>query len=79
MLGPLPSLGLCRTYGEAGAGPSSVIALAFQRLGVSPDGSAVVFEVTDDHSLFRVFFPSEGLVPPEREGFSGGGDNRRQN
>ena len=43
---PTPDpLGLCRAYSESGFGSESVVMFPLQRLGVSPDGSAVVFEV----------------------------------
>jgi hypothetical protein len=58
------SYGLCRGFGLARYGPASVQVWAIQRLGVSPDGSTVVFEVTDDFSLL-----SRSQVPPEQEGF----------
>ena len=55
--------GLCRIYGVNRGGYSAVIATPLQRLGVSPDGSAVVFEVTDDHLAFPVI-----TAAPEEEG-----------
>lgn len=45
--------GLCRLYGDFRDGPASVTIGAFQRLGVSPDGRVVVFEVTGDHVALR--------------------------
>ena len=54
---------LCLKYGQNRAGVAAVLTGAFQRLGVTPDGSTVVFEVTDDFSLFR------GFVPQDQKGF----------
>jgi len=55
---------LCLKYGQARAAGASVLVGAFQRLRVTPDGSTVVFEVTDDFSLvFR------GSVRQDQEGF----------
>jgi hypothetical protein len=70
---PIPDpAGLCRLYGESRVGAASAVAGPLQRLGVSPDGSQVVFEVTDDHS----FFPLTA-VPPEAQGmFVVGADGR---
>ena len=46
---PAPDeLGLCRLYGESRSGPAGVVAGQLQRLGVSPDGSVVVFEVDSE-------------------------------
>jgi hypothetical protein len=57
---PVPDpLGLCRLFGEQRGGEGSIAAGSLQRLAVSPDGSGVVFEVTDDFSL---------LVPNTLEG-----------
>jgi hypothetical protein len=56
----------CEGYGTNRSGPISMWVGAFQRLGVSPDGSRVVFEITDDFSWFR-FEP--GDLPEEQEGF----------
>jgi hypothetical protein len=61
---PVPDpVGACRLYGENRAGGAAVLFGAFQRLGVSPDGSAVVFEVTTVSLLALV------SVPPEQQGF----------
>jgi hypothetical protein len=62
----LPPLGLCRLFAYGGTGYNSVIAMPFQRLGISRDGSAVAFEVTDDHSILAPVRPS-GLLPPGEE------------
>src|SRR5207302_7374058 len=44
---PMPDpQGLCRQYGESRDGTVSVQTAPLQRLGVSPDSSGVVFEVT---------------------------------
>jgi len=70
---PVPDpAGLCRLYGDVRRGPASAVAAPLQRPGVSPDGSQVVFEVTDDFS----FFPFTA-VPAEVEGmFLVGADGR---
>lgn len=60
---PLPAQGLCPLFGLLRIGHTSVAAMAFQRLGLSPDGSTVVFEISDDFSI-----TGHRLVPAEREG-----------
>jgi hypothetical protein len=65
--GPLPALGLCPAYGYSRFGDFSAVSFPLQRLGVSPDGSMVVFEVTDEHSIFAPFLP-QGLLPLEEKG-----------
>jgi hypothetical protein len=65
-LGPLPSFGLCYQFALGRLGINSVAVLPFQRLGFSPDGSTVVFEVTDDHSILAPLLPL-GLLPPGEE------------
>jgi hypothetical protein len=62
---PDPFGGLCRLGALARYSPGNGIFAGVQRLGVSPDGSAVVFEITDD---FSVFAPNK-LVAPDQEGF----------
>src|SRR5262249_41983530 len=63
-LGPIPDpQGLCAHYGSALWGSSSVAVFPLQRLGVSPDGSGVVFEVNDE---FSVLAPSR--LSPEQKG-----------
>jgi hypothetical protein len=66
LVGPLPADALlnCELLGSFRSGLFSVFAGAFQRLGVTPDGSAVVFEVTDNFSLLA----RNRLVRPEQEG-----------
>jgi cysteine-rich repeat protein len=62
--GPVPDpLRLCFSYGESLWGSSSVVVFPLQRLGVSPDGSGVVFEVNDE---FSVAAPS--WLSPEQKG-----------
>ena len=58
---------LCLKYGQARAGWTAALVGAFQRLGVTPDGSTVVFEVTDDFSLTTRLYGS--FVPHQQEGF----------
>src|SRR5262245_64180239 len=62
---PVPdALGLCAKYGERFPwGDGSVAVFPLQRLGVSPDGSGVVFEVND---AFSVAAPS--WIFPEQDG-----------
>ena len=55
---------LCALYGSDGAGGSPVILGGFQRLAVTPDGSGVVFEVTNSVALFPGISPE-----PLDEGF----------
>jgi len=51
---PVPDPGgLCRYYGDQRAGNNSVLWFPLQRLGVSPDGSGVVFEVNTEFSRVR--------------------------
>src|SRR5437899_667392 len=42
---------VCQSFGEVRLGDSSLAAGVFERLGVTPDGSGVVFEVTNDFEL----------------------------
>jgi hypothetical protein len=44
-------VGLCGLVARNREGFGSVIAGAFQRLGVTPDGSGVVFEVSNEFAL----------------------------
>jgi hypothetical protein len=54
----------CRRFlGETRFGPNEVVGGIFERLGVSPDGRAVVYEVTDDFSS-----AARGLLAPEDKG-----------
>src|SRR4030095_1177742 len=55
---------LCQTYAKSRYGTGSVYVGVFQRIGVTPDGSGVVFEVTDD---FSIAAPNQ-IVTPDREG-----------
>src|SRR5262249_20376155 len=52
----------CRTLADVRHGGWAVILGNFQRLGASPDGSGVVFEVTNDHNRPRL------AAVPEQEG-----------
>jgi hypothetical protein len=66
--GPLPDpLGVCSLFGRIRIGELGVVAGVFQRLGVSQDGSTVVFEVTDDFSIFHLFGVGS-LVPEDQKG-----------
>lgn len=69
-----PDPGLCRLYGETRNGAGAVVVGIFQHIGVLPDGSGVVFEVTDDVSLFPFATPK---LPEEGKGiFFVGADGR---
>jgi len=56
--------GVCRLYGMSRLGFVAALAGGIQRLGVSPDGSAVVFEKTNRFSILG--YPP---LPPDEEGF----------
>jgi hypothetical protein len=60
---PRDVLGACRRFGENRSGQYSVLAGGLQRLGVSPDGATVVFEVNDEFSL------QPPTLAPEEKGF----------
>ena len=62
-LGADAPIGACTLLGLARFGPFFITVGAFQRLAVSPDGSRVVFEVTDDISLLPLT-----PHPPEQQG-----------
>src|SRR5262245_59522843 len=57
-------LDLCKLVGRNREGYGSVVAGVFQRLGVTPDGSGVVFEVTNDQQLI-----SHTPLTEEQKGF----------
>src|SRR5262245_33618141 len=57
-----PSQGLCGVFGATRSGFGSSTYLGFERISVSPDGERVVFEITDDFSLYP------GLLRPDEEG-----------
>ena len=57
--GQPPIGGFCTLFGQYRDGLSSIYVGALQRLGVSPDGSLVVFEVTDDFSVYTHVIPEE--------------------
>jgi hypothetical protein len=62
-IGEQPFAGPCKLWGKSQSGSGSVANGAFQRLRMSPDGSLLVFEVTDDFS-----YVSQDQVPPDQEG-----------
>ncbi len=62
--GPPILPGGCQAYGVVRLSSYAVEVGGIQRLGVSPDGSAVVFERTNRFSII-----GEPPLPPEREGF----------
>src|SRR5262245_28031469 len=62
---PAPDpLGTCRIFGGTRIGSNTVVAAAFQRLAVLPDGSGVIFEVTKQFSVVPILSPE----PPRGEG-----------
>ena len=64
MVGPAQvPLSYCGLFGFPRLGNLSLAIGAFQRLGVSPDGTSIVFEVTDDFSRL-----GQPFVPPEQKG-----------
>jgi hypothetical protein len=64
---PAPDpLALCRQYVRSRNGAVAVVAGGLQRLGVSADGSGVVFEVTSDTAAVSVGQGSP--PPPEQQG-----------
>src|SRR5262245_59131732 len=75
---PIPDpFGNCRAFGNTRWGGYSVLYGALQRLGASPDGSGVVFEVNDEFSIAPVL----RRLSPEQKGFffvrSDGSERRR--
>jgi hypothetical protein len=56
--------GLCTIVGENHLGTASPIAGAFQRLGVTPDGKGVVFEINNAFELLE-----HTPLAPEQQGF----------
>src|SRR5215831_5349022 len=62
---PAPDpLQACRQYGDSRLGALAVVVGGLERLGVSPDGSGVVFEVTSDTAVIHLGPP----LPSEQEG-----------
>ena len=57
----------CRDIGLKRQGPEFAELGVFHRLGVTPDGSQVVFEVTDEVALDPLLFPRNAL-PAEQKG-----------
>jgi len=71
-VGPLlQTTDACSLVGLYRFGSNSVVWGFFQRLGISPDGSTVVFEVTDDFSVQHLpeYGGVSGLLPEEKKGF----------
>src|SRR5262245_19201152 len=60
--GPVPG-DWCRFYRQERFARGSVAVGAYQRLGVTPDGSRVIFELSDDFSLAN----PDGILLPEQE------------
>jgi len=57
----------CSLFGAYRSGANSTYGFPLQRLGVSPDGSGVVFEVTFEFSIFAALGARNPLAP-EQEG-----------
>src|SRR5262245_58768654 len=55
----------CRQYAKSRNGAVVVVASPLQRLGVSTDGSGVVFELTSANAVVSV---GRGSLPPEQQG-----------
>jgi hypothetical protein len=65
-VGPIAGIGgLCAQWTVGRVGATSIYREAFQWVAVSPDGTGVVFEVTDEFSAFP---PLPLNLPPEQEG-----------
>jgi hypothetical protein len=62
-----PPLGLCPLFGQFRFGTNSTFVGAFQRIGVSPDGSGLVFEITYDFSILSPL-GFQSPLPPQQEG-----------
>jgi hypothetical protein len=82
-VGPVPDpLGLCRIYGDFRTGAGSVGLGAFQKIAVLPNASAIVFELTSQHSLAPYLspaLPDEGIfvARPDGRGLRRVGDATR--
>jgi hypothetical protein len=78
---PVPDpLGLCRFWGDSRNGATSMLAGVFQHMGVLPDGSGVVFEVTPQVSLpigTAELPQGEGIFFVRADGSGLGGSGRR--
>jgi len=61
----VPEPGICRLFGNFRVGSESVQAGLFQRIGVLPDGSGVVFEVTNEFSIYPLL---TGDLPDTEKG-----------
>jgi len=76
MIGPVPKPSVCVGFGVPLFGIQSLTFGGFQRLAVTPDGTGLVFEVTDDFSIL-----GQSFVPPEQKGIffigADGSDLRR--
>jgi hypothetical protein len=64
---PVQDPPVCQLFGLYGIGSTSVLTQGFQRLGVSPDGETVVFEVTFDFSL-ATLLGLDSPLPLEQQG-----------
>jgi hypothetical protein len=66
----MPDNGLCALYGQSRAGIAAQIIGVFQRLGVSPDGRTVVFEVNHENAYLQssLVVPEEGIYSVHADG-----------
>jgi hypothetical protein len=66
----MPNTGLCALFGQFRAGGASQIIGVFQRVGVSPDGRTVVFEVNHDYAYLQssLVVPEEGIYSVHADG-----------
>jgi hypothetical protein len=60
----IPDLSLCQVWAAFRIGEGSAVSGTFQRIGVTADGSGVVFEVSNALPEYPLY-----SVPPEKEGF----------
>jgi hypothetical protein len=68
--GSVPDVGLCALYGQSRGGTGAQIVGALQRVGVSPDGRTVIFEVNHRHAVIQVplVVPEEGFYSVHADG-----------
>ena len=65
------SLGLCELYGRYRFGPASVSVGPFQRIGISPDGTTILFEINAHNAVFAApafDVPEEGIFAVRSDG-----------
>ena len=69
--GTVPDIGLCGLYGRYRFGPVSVTVAPIQRLGISPNGRTIVFELSTHNAIFpapRFEVPEEGIFVIRSDG-----------